>query len=305
MTGPAAGSQPEWASWPDERLLDLRLCDLGVTIGEGDRDRIDQLYGSSVVSTGFAALLAVRRVVLPGRRARCRDPLLPRPPSSGATRAGPHARGRGRDAGVVHAAPAPRDRACHRERLPPAPAPPPAALRQVLRAIPGLLRPTTVQPPLRRAPGAVVRAEPPRRGLRRDLGSAWCPSRTGASGTRVARAQEAQYMDAVMREIADGVRRSSPGPASILSRLRKTLRQHYQEKRRHYGLDKDVSYDRELRRLSRRPRSSGTRRRRRASSDGSAARCVAGWPGGPASTSTRSIRCSGHDRPVPGARPPR
>jgi hypothetical protein len=34
-----------------------------------------------------------------------------------------------------------------------------------------------------------------------------------------------------------------------LSRLRKTLREHYEEKRRHYGLDEDVSYDRDLRRL--------------------------------------------------------
>jgi hypothetical protein len=59
-----------------------------------------------------------------------------------------------------------------------------------------------------------------------------------------------EYMDAVMREIADRrptiVSRARVDP---LSRLRKTLRQHYQEKRRHYGLDKDVSYDRELRRL--------------------------------------------------------
>ena len=23
---------PEWTSWPDEKLLEIRLCDLGVTI---------------------------------------------------------------------------------------------------------------------------------------------------------------------------------------------------------------------------------------------------------------------------------
>ena len=49
MTGPGgagSGSEPEWASWPDERLLDLRLCDLGVTIRGGElADRIGQLYG--------------------------------------------------------------------------------------------------------------------------------------------------------------------------------------------------------------------------------------------------------------------
>ncbi len=49
MTGPAGGptpgAEPEWVSWPDERLLDLRLCDLGLTIREGElADRIAQLY---------------------------------------------------------------------------------------------------------------------------------------------------------------------------------------------------------------------------------------------------------------------
>jgi hypothetical protein len=59
-----------------------------------------------------------------------------------------------------------------------------------------------------------------------------------------------EYVDTVMREIAD--RRPtvlSRARVDPLSRLRKTLRQHYEEKRRHYGLDEDVSYDRDLRRL--------------------------------------------------------
>ena len=59
-----------------------------------------------------------------------------------------------------------------------------------------------------------------------------------------------EYVDATMREIADQrpavVSRARVDP---LSRLRKTLRQHYEEKRRHYGLDSDVSYDRDLRRV--------------------------------------------------------
>jgi hypothetical protein len=59
-----------------------------------------------------------------------------------------------------------------------------------------------------------------------------------------------EYVDLLMREIADQrppvVSRARVDP---LSRLRKTLRQHYEEKRRHYGLDEDVSYDRDLRRL--------------------------------------------------------
>jgi hypothetical protein len=36
---------PEWAAWDDERLLDLRLCDLGVRIEGSDLEaRIDELY---------------------------------------------------------------------------------------------------------------------------------------------------------------------------------------------------------------------------------------------------------------------
>jgi hypothetical protein len=37
--------QPEWTDWPDEKLLDLRLCDLPVQIeGSGIEERIRQLY---------------------------------------------------------------------------------------------------------------------------------------------------------------------------------------------------------------------------------------------------------------------
>ena len=59
-----------------------------------------------------------------------------------------------------------------------------------------------------------------------------------------------EYVDGTMREIA--ARRPtvvSRARIDPLSRLRKTLRQHYVEKRRHYGLDSDVSYDRDLRRV--------------------------------------------------------
>lgn len=38
--------KPEWADWPDEKLLDVRMCDLGVRIeGTELEERIDQLYG--------------------------------------------------------------------------------------------------------------------------------------------------------------------------------------------------------------------------------------------------------------------
>ena len=45
---PPAGHtrEPEWADWPDEELLDMRMCDLDVRIEGTDlEERIEQLYG--------------------------------------------------------------------------------------------------------------------------------------------------------------------------------------------------------------------------------------------------------------------
>lgn len=59
-----------------------------------------------------------------------------------------------------------------------------------------------------------------------------------------------EYMDALMRGLA-----GTPAPVTRvdevdpLRRLRKTLRQHYRSKRRHYGVDHPEFYDRDLRRL--------------------------------------------------------
>jgi hypothetical protein len=42
--------EPEWSSWPDEQLLELRLCDLGVSIAETELERlIDQVNGELLV----------------------------------------------------------------------------------------------------------------------------------------------------------------------------------------------------------------------------------------------------------------
>jgi hypothetical protein len=42
---PTPAPEPEWAGWDDERLLDLRLCDLGVRVeGSGIEERIGELY---------------------------------------------------------------------------------------------------------------------------------------------------------------------------------------------------------------------------------------------------------------------
>ena len=59
-----------------------------------------------------------------------------------------------------------------------------------------------------------------------------------------------QYMDELMRNIA----RREPGETTKrilepLSSLKRTLRQHYRRKRKHYGIDRPDFYDRDLRRL--------------------------------------------------------
>ena len=59
-----------------------------------------------------------------------------------------------------------------------------------------------------------------------------------------------EYMDALMRSIRGKPPRVlNAAEVDPLRRLRKTLRQHYRNKRRYYGLDHPGFYDRDLRRL--------------------------------------------------------
>ena len=59
-----------------------------------------------------------------------------------------------------------------------------------------------------------------------------------------------EYMDALMRSVRERPPRlDNPEEIDPLRRLRKTLRQHYRIKRRHYGVDYPNFYDRDLRRL--------------------------------------------------------
>lgn len=58
------------------------------------------------------------------------------------------------------------------------------------------------------------------------------------------------YMDALMQSIRNTTARVvNTTEVDPLSKLRKTLRQHYKNKRRHYGVDHPNFYDRDLRRL--------------------------------------------------------
>ena len=59
-----------------------------------------------------------------------------------------------------------------------------------------------------------------------------------------------EYMDELMREVeAAPVPRVARRRVEPLSSLSKTLRAHYEEKRKHYGVDEPDLYDRDLRRL--------------------------------------------------------
>jgi len=59
-----------------------------------------------------------------------------------------------------------------------------------------------------------------------------------------------EYMDALMQSLREvDPKVNNPEEVDPLPRLRKTLRQHYRTKRRHYGVDYPNFYDRDLRRL--------------------------------------------------------
>ena len=59
-----------------------------------------------------------------------------------------------------------------------------------------------------------------------------------------------EYMDSLMRELGtQRPRVSSKRHVDPLHRLKKTLRQHYQKKREHYGLDHQYFYESDLRKL--------------------------------------------------------
>jgi hypothetical protein len=59
-----------------------------------------------------------------------------------------------------------------------------------------------------------------------------------------------EYMDSLMRSLQKRPGRlDNPEEVDALPKLRKTLRQHYRNKRRHYGVDYPNFYDRDLRRL--------------------------------------------------------
>ena len=251
-----------WTRLPDHKLLDVRLSDLDLDLERSPvMPRIQQLYRELERRHLRlpAALLAVGRVVHAGRRARHRHSLLPRPSAAVGARAQPDARGRGRHAGVVHAHPAPRDRPRDRERLPPAPPPAPAAALRQDRRSP--TRSTTRRSRTASATCSTSRPWYAQSHPDEDFAETFAVWLTPKSSWRRRYAgwpalRKLEYVDELMDELAGAPAAASRARRVVdpLRTLRKTLREHYREKRSRYGLDSLREYDAALRLRLLRPR---------------------------------------------------
>jgi hypothetical protein len=260
VTGPDGGTgphvpEPEWATWPDDRLLDLRLCDLGLTIGPGElAQRIDQLYDELKnlglrfrpyfwLSDEWYCPDGVPGVAIPFYLAHPRLARLELQYMLEVEGGTPEWCMRLLRHETGHA----MENAYHLRRR---------RLRQALFGKSSeSYRDYYVPRPYSRR--FVVHLEQwyaqshPDEDFAETFAvwlapdSNWRERYAGWPALR-----KLEYVDATMQEIA--AQRplvASRARVDPLSRLRKTLREHYEEKRRHYGLDEDVSYDRDLRRL--------------------------------------------------------
>jgi hypothetical protein len=247
--------EPEWASWPDERLLELRLCDLGVTIrGSEIEQRIRQLYGElGSRGLGFRPHFwlsddwycpdGVPGVAIPFCLAHprlARLELAQMLEVEGGTpewcmRLLRHETGHAIENAYRLRRRRQRQELFGRtsERYRDYYVPRPYSRRYVVHLEMWYAQ---SHPDEDFAETFAVWLAP---------GSNWHERYAGWPALR-----KLEYVDALMRELGRG----RPPVASrqrvdALRTLRKTLGQHYQEKRKHYGLDDEVSYDRDLRRL--------------------------------------------------------
>ncbi len=166
-----------------------------VAAGDDDgRTRGAAVRGAAGARPGLPGpLLSGRGVVHAGRPRLDGDPVLPGASAAREARAVADARRGRRRARVVHAHPPARGRPRGGQRLQAAP---PAAAARAVRALVGgvsrVLHAETVQQELRDAPRSLVRAEPSRRGLRRDVrGLADAAVQLGTAVCGLAGAEEA------------------------------------------------------------------------------------------------------------------
>ena len=143
----------------------MRFCDLKLQDRtHAARARVRRLYRELDKRADRVppARVAVGGMVFAGRRAGHRGAVLPGASAPRAARAPHDAQGRGRQRRERDAHPAPRSRPRHRHRLPAAPAQALArSVRPGVAAVSGYLHGAARQPPLRAAPGRLVRAGHP------------------------------------------------------------------------------------------------------------------------------------------------
>jgi hypothetical protein len=247
--------EPDWVGWPDEKLLDLRLCDLGVRIQGSDlQPRIRELYGELAergmqfrphfwLSDDWYTPDGVPGIAIPFYLAHPRLAQLERAQILEVEGGTPewcmrilrHESGHALDNAYA------LRRRKRRQQLfgpsskkyPECYTPRPYSKSFVLHLEPWYGQ---SHPDEDFAETFAVWLTP---------GSAWEKRYTGWPALR-----KLKYMDELMREIAaHPPRLTTRRRVDPLSRLGKTLREHYQEKRHRYGLDYPNVYDRDLRKL--------------------------------------------------------
>jgi hypothetical protein len=253
--GPAPAPEPEWAAWPDDKLLDVRLCDLRLRLrGTEVEHRVRQLHaelrdhglvfrphfwlsdewycpdGVPGVAIPFylahprlARLELAQMLEVEGGTPEWCMRLLRHETGHAIENAYRLRRRRGRQQLFGKTS----------ERYPESYVPRPYSRRFVLHLESWYAQ---SHPDEDFAETFAVWLTP---------GSGWRERYAGWPALK-----KLAYVDALMTELA-GVpppvrRRTRVDP---VERLTRTLREHYDSKRRHYGLDEEVSYDRDLRRL--------------------------------------------------------
>ena len=278
------------------------MCQLGVSIEGSVLDRADcgaaQRARSARPRPFQAALLAVGRMVLAGRRPRRRHPLLSGASAARTAGARAHARGRRRHARMVPADPAPRSRDM-RSTTPTSCGSGVDGSRssgRPYKAYPQFYDAQAVQQELRPAPGQLVRAEPSRRRLRRDVcGVAharpeWRERYVGLAGAEEARIH-GRADEGHRRQADAGATRV--GTVDPLPKIAQDAARALRAQAPSLRVDHPDFYDRDLRRLFSDDPAYHHEHESRAVHRPRAPRHPShGGRAGPASTSTRSTRCS-------------
>ena len=292
----------EWAEWSDERLLDLRLSDLDLRIeGSGLEPLIDELRARAPrsrdcrfrphfwLSDEWFCPDGVPGIAIPFYLAHPRLSRLEQSQMLEVEGGTPEWCLRILRHEVGHAIE-------NAYRLRSAAAGSELFGLSLTEALPRALHPQALQQELRPSPRLLVRAEPSRRGLRRDLrGLAHPRFRLGAALPGLDGAAEARVRGRAHEGDRPASRPWSPRRERVepLSSLRKTLREHYERRRGRYGVDEPDFYDRDLQRLfSERAGARGQSARRGRFLVRCARRRGVWWAAGPTSASTRSTRSS-------------